>query len=112
MLARLMDSPWRYVTLVIALLLLGGTGFWMISPGGSRLPDNNPSGSRSEPVSKVDPELRKIVDDWIERNKLNRYGDPPNVHYTGGTPLFDPSTGITRDRYEYILEKHPELKKK
>jgi hypothetical protein len=28
-----------------------------------------------------------------------------------GTPLFDMRTGATRDRYEYILDRHPELKK-
>jgi hypothetical protein len=30
--------------------------------------------------------------------------------YAGGTPLFDERTGRSRDRYDYILERHPELK--
>ena len=41
----------------------------------------------------------------------NPYGDPKGTSYAGGTPLFDERTGARKDRYEYILEKHPELRK-
>jgi hypothetical protein len=49
------------------------------------------------------------IEDWIRRNNLNEYGDPQGTVYAGGNPLFDESTGKTRDRYEYILARHPEL---
>ena len=54
--------------------------------------------------------LRQRIEDWIARNNLNDYGDPKDTMYTGGTPLFDEATGIMKDRFEYILERHPELK--
>jgi hypothetical protein len=58
----------------------------------------------------VDDRLRRRIDEWIARNGLNPYGDPPGTMYLGGTPLYNEQTGLTRDRYQYILERHPELK--
>jgi hypothetical protein len=60
--------------------------------------------------SSVDDQLRRRIDDWIKRNGLNPYGDPPGTMYSGSTPLFDERTGDVKDRYLYILEQHPELK--
>jgi hypothetical protein len=60
--------------------------------------------------SAVDEQLHRRIDEWIARNGLNTYGDPPGTMYMGGTPLFDEATGAVKDRYLYILEKHPELK--
>jgi hypothetical protein len=60
----------------------------------------------------VDEATKRKIDRWIEENKLNPFGDPSGTMYAGGTPLFDERTGRSRDRYEYILEKHPELKQK
>lgn len=59
----------------------------------------------------VDEATRKRIDDWISAEKRNKYGDPPGTMYAGGSPLFDERSGRMRDRYEYILEKHPELRK-
>ena len=54
-------------------------------------------------------EAEKIkIDAWIKKNNLNRYGDPKNMMYRGGTPLFNEGTGESTDRYEYILRKHPD----
>jgi len=61
-------------------------------------------------MSSVDPETRRRIDRWIRENDLNEYGDPKDTVYAGGTPLFDMLTGETKDRYEYILERHPELR--
>lgn len=58
----------------------------------------------------VDDKTRKRIDRWIKENNRNPYGDPPGTIYTGGTPLFDERTGRTRDRYDYILDRHPELR--
>jgi hypothetical protein len=73
-----------------------------------------PSPPRASPVTRgptsVDELLHKRIDEWIARNRLNFYGDPEGTMYTGGTPLFDEHTGIVKDRYQYILERHPELK--
>lgn len=59
----------------------------------------------------IDEETRQRIDRWIKENNRNEFGDPKNTVYLGGTPLFDERTGRTRDRYEYILEKHPELRR-
>ena len=58
----------------------------------------------------VDDNTKQRIDRWIKDNKRNPYGDPPNTMYTGGTPLFNERTGATKDKYDYILEKHPELR--
>lgn len=55
-------------------------------------------------------DLHRRIDQWIASNGLNPYGDPPGTLYAGSSPLFDERTGITKDRYDYILEHHPELK--
>ncbi len=66
---------------------------------------------RSVSFMPVDEVTKRKIDRWIEENKLNPFGDPPGTMYAGGTPLFDERTGRNRDRYEYILDNHPDLKK-
>ena len=58
----------------------------------------------------VDEETRQRIDQWIREQGRNEFGDPHGTVYSGGTPLFDELTGRTRDRYDYILKKHPELR--
>lgn len=52
---------------------------------------------------------KQKIDDWIEANGLNQYGDVLDTMYAGGSPLFDEATGESKDKYEYILTNHPEL---
>ncbi len=54
-------------------------------------------------------DMKDRIDVWLEVNGYNRYGDQKDTYYTGGTPLFDESTGESIDRYDYILEKHPDI---
>lgn len=49
------------------------------------------------------------IDKWIEENNLNRYGDPKDIMYIGGTPLYNEATGEITDRYDYILKNNPNL---
>lgn len=63
-------------------------------------------------MSNIDAETRARIDRWIKEKRRNPYGDPPDTVYAGGTPLFNEMTGATRDKYEYILETHPELRRK
>ena len=53
--------------------------------------------------------VKSEIDQWLDKNGLNKYGVPVDTMYTGGTPLFDETTGEAKDKYEYILEKNPEL---
>uniref|UniRef100_K3X6G8 Cystatin domain-containing protein n=1 Tax=Globisporangium ultimum (strain ATCC 200006 / CBS 805.95 / DAOM BR144) TaxID=431595 RepID=K3X6G8_GLOUD len=67
--------------------------------------EDNSSSSASAPMSA---EEKAQVDAWIKKNDLNQFGDSKHMAYTGGTPLFDETTGKTRDLYDYILHRHPD----
>lgn len=53
--------------------------------------------------------VKSEIDQWLEKKGLNQYGDPADTVYAGGSPLFDETTGESKDKYEYILEKNPEI---
>ena len=48
------------------------------------------------------------IEKWIKDNDLNKYGDPADTFYIGGTPLFDEKTGEKINRFDYIAKKHPD----
>jgi hypothetical protein len=100
----------RYVLGVVTLILLALGAWWMLRDT-STPAEKGATAPIKEPPSNVAPEIRARIDRWIEEKGLNRYGDPPATRYPGGNPLFDPATSKYKDRYEYILEKHPELRK-
>ena len=58
----------------------------------------------------IDDDTKRRIEEWIRERGLNEFGDRPGTMYAGGTPLFDEFTGRKRDRYEYILKRHPELR--
>lgn len=53
---------------------------------------------------------KQIIDEWLNANELNSYGDQFDTVYTGGTPLFNEMTGESVNRFEYLFEKFPDLK--
>lgn len=59
----------------------------------------------------VNDDTKKQIDEWIKTGDRNEYGDPKDTHYAGGNPLFDERSPKMKDRYEYILEKNPNLVK-
>lgn len=44
---------------------------------------------------------------WADRNSKNRFGDPQDTMYLGGTPLFNEATGEVMSADVYILSKNP-----
>ncbi|MBI2050417.1 MAG: hypothetical protein HYT31_01255 [Parcubacteria group bacterium] len=56
-------------------------------------------------------EQKAAVDEWLSSNRLNEFGDAQGTFYAGGTPLFNEATGETLDRFKYLFEKFPELKR-
>ncbi len=58
-------------------------------------------------VGALSEAQRAYVDQYLTSHGLNQYGDPAGTMYTGGTPLFDETTGTRTDRYVYILRKNP-----
>lgn len=100
-------SPIVRVPFLACLTVLLAVAVALVSP----IPTVPPRESRAtRGPSTVDDQLHRRIDEWIARNGLNAYGDPPETMYAGGTPLFDERTGIVKDRYQYILDRHPELK--
>jgi len=72
---------------------------------------------KKEQAAKIDfTELtriqKKAIDEWLGENGLNRYGDEEETNYAGGTPLVDESTGDSINRFEYILERIPDILEK
>lgn len=59
--------------------------------------------------SDLTKDEKEKIDAWLEKNNLNRYGDPEDTIYIGGTPLFNEETGKNIDRFDYIFKKHPNL---
>lgn len=57
----------------------------------------------------VSDKVKRQIDDWIKREGRNEYGDPQGTVYAGGNPLFDERAPRLKDRYEYVLSRHPEL---
>lgn len=48
------------------------------------------------------------IRDWLRTQNLNRYGDPKDTAYAGGTPLFNEMTGQSISRYTYICMQYPD----
>tara|TARA_R110001606_G_scaffold93169_1_gene206879 strand:- start:1670 stop:2404 length:735 start_codon:yes stop_codon:yes gene_type:complete len=48
----------------------------------------------------------ELMDAWLKEKGLNRYGELKGTMYKGGNPLFNESTGESRDRYEYVKMRH------
>ena len=57
---------------------------------------------------RIPEDEKRVIDTWIVSNGLDEVGNPRGTMYTGGTPLFDESTGRRVDRYEYIVGAHPD----
>jgi len=60
-------------------------------------------------VANLTSQGKAQIDDWLQQQGLNEYGDQEGTMYTGGTPLFNESTGETIERYAYLLQKFPDL---
>src|SRR5438094_523898 len=60
----------------------------------------------------VSEEQKKKIDEWLRTAGRNEYGDPKGTVYAGGNPLFNEWGPDPKDRYEYILEKNPQLRGK
>jgi len=57
---------------------------------------------------EISLEEKQLIEAWIKENDFNQYGDLKETVYIGGTPLFNEATGERIDKYEYILQRHPD----
>lgn len=70
----------------------------------------NDSSAEEDSVSHgLSSEDKREIDKWLEDNDLNRYGDSGGVIYQDGSPLYNRETGEQIDRYDYILERYPDI---
>lgn len=60
-------------------------------------------------ASDLTPEQKKKIDEWLEENNLNRYGDSREAIYPDGSPLYNEDTGQEMTRFEYILDRYPDI---
>ena len=108
----------RLVVLILAVPLLGaGCSDLLLTNtrdaakrvlnSGSRVIQESGSGF----VRNLTEEQKRAVDEWLAANHLNEFGDKLGTFYAGGTPLFNEATGETIDRFKYLFEKFPELKR-
>ncbi len=117
------------ILLILLLILLAGCEFkdfrgkmrWLDYQAGELMEklrqekeDINKEEEQLPPVTadNLTQELKEKIDQWLKDNSLNRYGDAMDTMYTGGTPLFNEATGESLDRFDYILDKHPDILEK
>ena len=60
-----------------------------------------------EPKVSVD----ECLDKWLAEQKLDAYGSPQGTAYAGGTPTFDETSGTAQSRWDYVVAKHPGLRR-
>lgn len=51
-------------------------------------------------------EASTCIDRWLAEHQLDPYGSPVGTQYAGGTPLFDPATGESIQRVDYVMVRH------
>jgi hypothetical protein len=92
----------------------GPTGIIKPTPGtddGAMKQNSGTGGSSTGTLSDAERKAQEsCVDKWAKDKKLDKYGNAEGTMYAGGTPLFDESTGETRDRLAYFYERQPEAK--
>ena len=98
--------------IAVAVLVLIA-GFIVFGPRGSRLSEEIPAMPTEEEgkqvsSGRVSVNEKGLIDDWIVENDLNQYGDPKDMVYIGGTPLFNESSGERTDKYKYIFDNYPD----
>ena len=89
-----------------------GEIFFNASSTNWELEDKEKDADKSVGFKDLSKEHKEKIDKWLEENDLNRYGDAIGIFYTGGTPLFNEATGESKERFEYIMEKIPDILEK
>lgn len=108
---NLAKSNWQKLSLVLVIIviILAGGAYVANQQSPTPLPSPTPTPSATSVTDRqISNEEKRRIDAWIKENKLNEYGDPKDRVYLGGTPLFNEATGETIDRYDYIIQNHPD----
>jgi hypothetical protein len=110
-------------SLLLVVVILAGAMLWALWPQGQNFEQATGLegwsywsdikaffGLEAEKVREaaLDTVEKAQIEAWLLQENLNRYGDPQDTVYTGGSPLFDEKTGEYIDRIDYIIEQHPD----
>jgi hypothetical protein len=120
-----MSQKWMVVVGVLSLVLVAVLAIYLTRPRNNDQQISVDLGTTSKPINVADTptptsslqssatssavitaDEKSKIDAWIKTNDLNEYGDPKDTMYTGGTPLFDETTGESTDRYDYVIKKY------
>lgn len=66
------------------------------------------SGSAATPAGWTAAQ-QACVDGWLGDHGLDAYGSPKGTLYSGGTPLFDETTGHSLTRQDFLRQHHPDV---
>ena len=89
-----------------------GEIFFNASSTDKLIKDNEIDNNKPDNFKDLTKEHKEKIDKWLLENDLNRYGDAIGIFYTGGTPLFDETTGESKERFEYIMKNIPDILEK
>jgi len=104
------------LVLVWTILAAGCAGSPHAAPAGassvsmprtSSLGPNNQPGF-AVPIGAEKSERNRCIDRALAEQNLNDYGDPEGTTYPGGPPVFGVA-GAAGDRYQYVLQRHPDI---
>lgn len=95
------------ISSVVIFFLIIFVAIILVNMNPKSIRENRSTASSSAQITIPQKEKEKI-DGWILKENLNPYGDPYDSVYSGGTPLFNETTGEKMDRYEYIVGQHPD----
>lgn len=105
------------IAILIVLLFVFGAMLWGLWPRGKTfeqvmgfpLPwEKKAESTDAQDLGFISMPERLQIEEWITKQRLNQYGEPPDTLYEGGSPLMDEATGKIMTRYEYLLKMHPD----
>jgi hypothetical protein len=64
--------------------------------------------SKPAPAAEAVP-AESCLDRQLREKGLNPFGDPPDMMYAGGSPLFNEKTGESVPREQYVYSRHPDI---
>lgn len=64
------------------------------------------TGSEPSLAVRKGTEPSSCIDGWLAEHQLDPYGSPVGTQYAGGTPLFDPASGESISRVDYVMARH------
>jgi len=54
-------------------------------------------------------QAQSCLDRQLAAKGLNPFGDPTDMMYAGGSPLFNEKTGESTPREQYVYSRHPDI---